>query len=47
MSPSVLDATFKTYNAAAATGGADRFGKKFFANVPLQLQVSLDCVCES
>jgi predicted heme/steroid binding protein len=28
----------QAYNAAAASGGADRFGKKFFANVPLQLQ---------
>lgn len=30
----------QAYNAAAASGNADRFGKKFFANVPLQLQDS-------
>jgi len=30
----------QAYNAVAASGGADRFGKKFYANVPLQLQDS-------
>jgi flavocytochrome c len=37
--PAVLDETFKTYSAGAASG-KDPFGKKYFSNVPVEMNDS-------
>ena len=41
VSPSVLQKTFETYNAAAARGSGDPFGRRFFTNAPIRMDEEL------